>query len=164
MIYLDWRVSLNFLLHINRNFIFFVGLSIIIFFSLIIFFKQISLNNIELEISNNTSSNVDITEPKFAINNDSKKILITAKEGNFLNKNEILLQDNVRFKSNDFSIETEEVIFNRNNETAQSKSKSIFKSENTYISSDGFDIFDKGNKIIFYGNSIIVLKWSFLLN
>ena len=163
MIYLDWRVNLNFLLHINRSLIFFVGLSIIIFFSLIIFFKQISLNDIELEISNNTSSNVDITEPKFAINNDSKKILITAKEGNFLNKNEILLQDNVRFKSNDFSIETEKVIFNRNNETAQSKSKSIFKSENTYISSDGFDIFDKGNKITFHGNSIIVLKWSFLL-
>ena len=26
------------------------------------------------------------------------------------------------------------------------------------ISSDGFNIYDKGNKIIFYGNSYIILK------
>ena len=103
-------------------------------------------------------SNVDISEPKFAINNNSKKIFITAKEGNFINKDEILLKDNVRFKSNDFSIETEKVIFNRNSQTAQSKTKSIFKSENTTISSDGFNIYDKGNKITFYGNSYLVLK------
>ena len=101
---------------------------------------------------------VDILEPKFAINNDTKKIYITAKEGNFLNKDEILLNKNVKFKSNNFSIETDKVIFNRNKETALSKSKSLFKSKNTTISSDGFNIYDKGNKIIFYGNSFIVLK------
>ena len=88
----------------------------------------------------------------------TKKILITAKEGNFLNKNEILLQDNVRFKSNDFSIETDKVIFNRDKQTAQSSSRSLFKSKNTSITSDGFDIYDKGDKIIFYGNSYIILK------
>tara|TARA_B100000989_G_scaffold291765_1_gene266695 strand:- start:3251 stop:3589 length:339 start_codon:yes stop_codon:yes gene_type:complete len=103
-------------------------------------------------------SNVDIAEPKFAINNKSKKIYITAKEGNFLNKDEILLNENVRFKSIDFSIETEQVIFNRDNQTAKSKTKSLFKSKNTTISSEGFNIYDKGNKIIFYGNSFIVLK------
>ena len=26
------------------------------------------------------------------------------------------------------------------------------------ISSDGFDIFDKGNKIFFYGNAFVILK------
>ena len=88
----------------------------------------------------------------------SKKIYITAKEGNFLNKDEILLNKNVRFKSNDFSIETEKVIFNRNKQTAKSKTKSMFKSKNTTISSDGFNIYDNGNKIIFYGNSYIILK------
>ncbi len=103
-------------------------------------------------------SNVDISEPKFSINNSSKKIYITAKEGNFINKNEVLLEKNVKFKSNDFSIETEKVVFNRKEQTASSTDKSIFKSKNTTISSDGFDIHDKGNKIIFYGNSFIVLK------
>ena len=105
-------------------------------------------------------SNVDISEPKFAINNKSKKIYVTAKEGNFLNKDEILLNKNVRFKSIDFSIETERVIFNRDKQTAKSKTKSLFKSKNTTISSEGFDIYDKGNKIIFYGNSFIILKWN----
>ena len=103
-------------------------------------------------------SNVDIYEPKFAINNQSEKIYITAKEGNFLSKDKILLKENVRFKSNEFSIETENVIFDRSKQTAHSKTKSIFKSKNTKISSDGFDINDKGDKIIFYGKSIIVLK------
>tara|TARA_B100001057_G_C22030260_1_gene636916 strand:+ start:118 stop:510 length:393 start_codon:yes stop_codon:yes gene_type:complete len=129
-----------------------------IFFLLVIFLKQINLNDIEVKISNTDLSNVDITEPKFSISNESKKIYISAREGNFLNKEEILLKNNVLFRSDDYIIETEKVIFNRNNETAQSNSKSIFKSENTTISSDGFDIYDKGNKIIFYGNSFIVIK------
>ena len=114
--------------------------------------------NIELSNSTVNLSNVDISEPKFAINNETKKIYITAKEGNFINKDEILLKDSVRFKSNEFSIETEKVIFNRSNQTAQSKSKSFFKSKNTTISSNGFNIYDKGNKIVFYGKSFIVLK------
>ena len=114
--------------------------------------------NIELSNSKVNLSNVDISEPKFAINNETKKIYITAEEGNFINKDEILLRDNVRFKSNEFSIETEKVIFNRSNQTAQSKSKSFFKSKNTTISSDGFNIYDQGNKIVFYGKSFIILK------
>ena len=69
--------------------------------------------NVEISNSEIKLSNADISEPKFAINNESKKIYITAKEGNFLNQDEILLKDNVRFKSNEFSIETEKVIFNR---------------------------------------------------
>tara|TARA_B100000900_G_scaffold414616_1_gene441770 strand:+ start:674 stop:1021 length:348 start_codon:yes stop_codon:yes gene_type:complete len=113
---------------------------------------------IDLENSELILSNADISEPKFAINNDSKKIFVTAKQGNFLNEDKILLKENVRFRSNDFSIETERVIFDRNNQTAQSKSKSLFKSKNTTISSDGFNIYDKGNRIIFHGNSFIVLK------
>ena len=149
---------MNFFLHINRNFIFFIGLIIIFIFFVIIIDKQTSFKNIELEISNTNLPDVDITEPKFAINNDSKKIYITAKEGNFLNQDEVLLKNNVKFKSNEFSIETDKVIFNRNNQTARSESKSFFKSENTSISSDGFNIYDNGNKIIFYGNSFIILK------
>ncbi len=115
---------------------------------------------ISISSGNNKSSlsDVDIAEPKFSINNEKKKIYITASEGNFLNKNEVLLKDKVRFKSNDFSIETEKVIFNRDKQTARSETKSIFKSKNATIFSDGFNIHDKGNKISFYGKSNIILK------
>ncbi len=149
---------MNFFLHINRKSIFILGLVILIFFLFVIFTKQISLLNIKPEINKMRISNADIEKPKFAINNESKKIFITANEGNFLDKNKILLNKNVRFKSNDFSIETEKVIFNRSEQTAQSKTKTYFKAENTTISSDGFDIFEKGNKIVFYGNSFVILK------
>ena len=149
---------MNFLLHINRNLVFLFGLIIIIPFLILVFSKQIILKNVNLKISEENLSNVDISEPKFAINNKSKKIYITAKEGNFLNSDEVLLKENVKFKSTLFSIETEKVIFNRNSQTAKSNTKALFKSENTTISSDGFDINDRGNKIIFYGNSYIILK------
>ena len=149
---------MNFFLYINRNIIFFFTLFLIVVFLVIVFSKQFYLNNIDVSIIEKNLPNADISEPKFAINNKSKKIYITAKEGNFLSKDEILLKDNVRFKSNEFTIETEKVIFNRNNQTAQSETKSIFKSKNTIISSDGFNIYDKGNKIIFFGNSQVVLK------
>ena len=149
---------MNFFLHINRKFIILFGTIIIFLFLIIIFFKQINLNNIIIEGTVKSSSNADISEPKFAINNESKKIYITASQGNFINKDEVLLNENVRFKSNDFSIETEKVIFNREKQTAKSKTKSMFKSKNATITSDGFNIHDKGNKIIFYGNSYIILK------
>ena len=149
---------MNFFLHINKNLIFFFGLIVFFSFLIIILTKQFNINKIQLEISDEIISDVDIEEPKFAMNNNTKKIYITANEGNFLNENEILLKDNVKFKSNDFSIETEKVIFNRDKQTAKSETRSFFKSSNTMISSDGFNIHDDGNKIIFYGNSIIVLK------
>ena len=149
---------MNFFLHINKKIIIFFGLIIVFSFLIIIFSKQINIKNIDLKISQKILSNVDIAEPKFAISNDSRKIHITAKEGNFLNKDEILLKENVKFKSNDFSIETEKVIFNRSEQTAQSKTKSLFTAKNTKIYSDGFDIHDKGNKIVFYGKSFVVLK------
>ena len=160
MIYWDWRASLNFFLHINRKFIILFGAIIIFLFLIIIIYKQINLNNIIIENTIKSSSNADISEPKFAINNESKKIYITASQGNFINKDEVLLNENVRFKSNDFSIETEKVIFNRDKQTAKSETKSMFKSKNATITSDGFNIHDKGNKIIFYGNSYIILKWN----
>ena len=149
---------MNYFLHINRKFIILFGTIIILSFLIIIFFKQINLNNIIIEDTVKSSSNADISEPKFAINNESKKIYITASQGDFINKDEVLLNKNVRFKSNDFSIETEKVIFNRDKQTAKSKTKSMFKSKNATITSDGFNIHDKGNKIIFYGSSYIILK------
>ena len=149
---------MNFFLHINRKILLFFSLTVLIFFTIIVISKQISLNKNVTKEKNTRLSNIDIEEPKFAINNTSKKINITAQEGNFLNKDEILLRKNVKFKSNDFIIETDNVVFNRNKQTARSKTKSLFKSEKTTIFSDGFNIFDKGNRIIFYGNSQVILK------
>ena len=149
---------MNFFLHINRRVILFSGTLIIFIFISVIIHKQINLEKIEVKIIKNHLSDADISKPKFTINNEKKKIYITASEGNFLNEDEILLKKNVQFKSNDFIIETDNVIFNRNNQTAQSKTKSFFKSKNTLISSDGFNIYDQGNKIIFYGSSNIILK------
>ena len=149
---------MNFFLYINRKLILLFGLAITILFLILIVYKQLNLDKIDLDISDKYLSDADITEPKFTINNETKKIYVTANIGNFLNNNEILLKDNVRFKSNEFSIETEKVIFNRNNQTAQSKSKSLFKSKDTTISSDGFDIYDKGDRIVFYGKSFVSLK------
>ena len=149
---------MNFFLHINRKILLFFSLTVLIFFTIIVISKQISLNKNVTKEKNSRLSNIDIEEPKFAINNTSKKINITAQEGNFLNKDEILLRKNVKFKSNDFIIETDNVVFNRNKQTARSKTKSLFKSEKTTIFSDGFNIFDKGNRIIFYGNSQVILK------
>ena len=103
-------------------------------------------------------SNADITEPRFAINSSSEKILVTAKEGNFIDEDKIMLKNNVKFKSNIFSIETENVLFDRKNQTAYSENKSLFKSKNTTITSDGFNIYDDGDKIKFYGKSTLILK------
>ncbi len=149
---------MNFFLHINKKLIILFGAVIIFLFLIIIFYKQINLNKIIVENTTGNLSDVDISEPKFAINNESKKIYITAAQGNFINKDEVLLKENVRFKSNEFSIETEKVVFNRKAQTAKSKTKSIFKSKNATIASDGFNIHDKGNRIIFYGKSNIILK------
>ena len=149
---------MNFFLHINRNFIILLGALAVIFFILIVFYEQTNLNSFRFEDKTSNLSDADISEPKFAINNEKKNIYITASEGNFLNKDEVLLKNNVRFKSNNFSIETDNVVFNRNQQTAQSRTRSLFKSENITIASDGFNIHDKGNKIIFHGNSYIILK------
>ena len=53
---------------------------------------------------------------------------------------------------------SDNVIFNRKEQTAQSNNKSEFKSQKTTIYSEGFDIYDNGNKINFNGNVTIILK------
>ncbi len=146
---------MNFFLYINRKYIL-----VTLFVFVIIFFLLTFLANKQdnFKIAKPKLSNVDISKPKFSINNKSKKILITAEEGNFINTNEILLSNNVRFKSNNFSIETENVVFNRDNQTATSSHKSYFRTKKVTIISDGFDIFEKGDKIFFYGKSSVIIK------
>ena len=149
---------MNFFLYINRKLLLVLSLITLLLFSSLVFFKQFSNNEDNMNYEDDRLSEADIYQPKFAINNENKKIYISAKEGNFINKNEILLKNKVKFKSNDFSIETEKVIFDRDKQTAESETLSFFKSKNTTIISNGFNINEKGNKITFYGKSTIVLK------
>ena len=130
-------------------------LTLFVFIFSLQFYETLKLDNYQ---DTEIVSDVDITDPRFAINGDNQKILVSAKEGNFIDTNKILLQREVKFKSNNFSIETEKVIFDRKAQTAESKSFSKFNSEKTEISSEGFNIYDNGNKINFNGNSVIILK------
>ena len=148
---------MNYLLSLNKVYVLFIILLICsIFFIFLVF--QIYFKNENDILKKIEISNVDITEPKFSINNNSKKIFVTAKEGNFLKNDKILLRKNVKFKSDNFSLLSDNVTFDRKKQTAFSDEKSLFKSKNTTISSEGFNIMEEGNKINFIGNSTIILK------
>ena len=149
---------MNSLLSLNKHSILILALIALTLFISIFsfqFYKTLKLSNYQ---DNENVSDVDITDPRFSINGDNQKILVSAKEGNFIDTNKILLQREVKFKSNNFSIETDKVIFDRKEQTAESKSISQFNSEKTEISSEGFNIYDNGNRISFNGKSIIILK------
>ena len=122
------------------------------------FFKyfQSSLKNTSYSEINSSES--DIIKPKFTINSASQKIAVTAKEGNFISENKILLKKNVMFKSKKFKIFSDNVIFDKKNLTASSLKKSIFISKKTSIESNGFEIVDNGNKINFNGNTVLIIK------
>ena len=132
----------------------FIFLTFVLFLT-IKYFSIIRTDIPDLEIK---VINADITEPRFAINRPSQKILITAREGNFINDGKVLLKKNVKFKSNNFSLISDNVTFDREQQTAESKDTSVFKSKNTIIHSEGFNIYDNGNKINFNGNTILLLK------
>ena len=110
------------------------------------------------ENNNKEIINADIVEPRFSINGGSQKIKVTAKEGNFIDDDNILLNNNVRFKSRNFSLISEKVIFNKKNLTAHSKKYSVFKSKNIEIISKGFNIFENGDQINFLGKSKIIIE------
>ena len=105
----------------------------------------------------NTKISYDIINPNFTINSSKEKISIKANGASFINDEEILLQKNVIFKSDKFTIKSPEVFFNQNNETAHSEKDSTFISDGTIINSKGFDILDNGNTIEFEGKSKITL-------
>ena len=126
------------------------------------FFFIINKNIPQKNISNfneiENKSNNDILNPMFTLNNKKETIKVTAKEGNFISKNLIMLKNNVLFNSNKFSISSNEVIFDNKNQTAKSVKKSEFLSKNTKITSQGFIITDKGNKIEFNGKTKLLIN------
>ena len=75
-----------------------------------------------------------------------------------MDNNDILLKNDVLFKSTDFTIHSNDVIYNREKQTAKSKNDSIFVSEKTTIESEGFNITEKGKIIKFNGKSKLILS------
>jgi len=148
---------LNHLLQLNKSLvlIFLVFLTII---SLIFFFlKNEILLKSEIEFDTISNNSFDILNPKFTINNENEIITIQAKNGNFLNQNNVVLENDVVFKSDKFKIYSSKVLFDKKNQTAYSKNDSTFVSEGTTIKSKGFEITDKGNTIQFNGKTKIML-------
>ena len=148
---------MNYLLQLNKSLvlIFLIFLTII---SLIFFFvKDEIFSKSEIKFDTIIDNSFDILNPKFTINNANEIITIQAEKGNFLNKNNIVLENNVVFKSDKFKIYSSKVLFDKKNQTAYSKKNSTFISEGTTIESKGFEITDKGNTIQFNGKTKIML-------
>ena len=149
---------MNYLLSLNKKTVLILSLIFITVVLLGFFFKYFQLtlkNNDFLEIS---SSESDIIKPKFSINSEKQKIAVTAKKGNFISENKILLKKDVIFKSKKFKIMSDDVIFDKKYLTASSSKKSKFISKKTSIISNGFEIVDNGNKIYFNGKTILIIK------
>ena len=150
---------MNFFLRLNKKIIltlFIISITIII---ITLLFKNNALQKVkdESEINlNNTKIEFDIIKPKFSINNNNQQISITANGGDFINKDEILLQNQVLFKSNRFELFSNNVLFNKKNQTAKSDENSLFISETTKITSEGFDIVNQGDIIKFYGKTSLI--------
>ena len=148
---------MNYLLQLNKSLvlIFLIFLTII---SLIFFFvKDEIFSKSEIKFDTISDNSFDILNPKFTINNANEIITIQAEKGNFLNKNNIVLENDVVFKSDKFKIYSSKVFFDKKNQTAYSKKNSTFISEGTTIKSKGFEIIDKGNTIQFNGKTKIIL-------
>ena len=149
---------MNYLLSLNKKTVLILSLIFITFVFLGFFFKyfQSTLKNKDfIEIS---SSESDIIKPKFSINSENQKIAVTAKEGNFISENKILLKKDVIFRSKKFKIMSDDVVFDKKYLTASSSQKSKFIAKKTSIVSNGFEIFDNGNKINFNGKTILIIK------
>ena len=148
---------MNYLLQLNKSLvlIFLIFLTII---SLIFFFaKDEIFSKSEIKFDTISDNSFDILNPKFTINNANEIITIQAEKGNFLNRNKIILENEVVFKSDKFKIYSSKVLFDKKNQTAYSKKNSTFISEGTTIESKGFEIIDKGNTIQFNGKTKLTL-------
>ena len=147
---------MNNLLLINRKLIliifFIISLFVIIFYTI----KEDPFNKNIMDIKKEDYS-FDIKNPKFTINGRDEEISIKAKGASFINTNEILLEKNVIFKSNTFTLKSPEVYFNQKNQTAYSKKNTIFISKGTTINSKGFEITNKGDNINFKGKTKVIL-------
>ena len=128
----------------------------IIFGAITIFIATIILNHTNMplneEFKESKGPNFDILNPSFTINN-KQKISVKAERGNFISDRKVLLENNVIFKSSKFKLQTNKAIYDKTNQTANSKESTKFQSEGTIILSEGFEIIENGNIIFFNGKT-----------
>ena len=148
---------MNYLLQLNKSLVLFFLIFLTIISLIFFFLKNEILLKSEIKFDTISDNSFDILNPKFTINNANEIITIQAEKGNFLNKNNIVLENDVVFKSDKFKIYSSKVLFDKKNQTAYSKKNSTFISEGTTIESKGFEITDKGNTIQFNGKTKIML-------
>jgi len=149
---------LNYLFTFKGKLVLILILFLVCFSFFFILSKNISYQDIANFNEIENKMNNDIINPMFTLNNKKEIIKVTAEEGNFISKNLIVLKKNVMFNSNKFSISSNEVLFDNKKQTAKSTEKSEFLSKNTKITSQGFIISDKGNKIEFNGKTKLLLN------
>lgn len=147
---------MNKFLNINKkNLIILLLIFCSIFIAAVLFQKF----NYQKNNSNKTDLNplFDILNPTFTINNDKEKISVKAKHGNFIDKNLVLLEKDVYFESDKFKILSDEVMFDRKKQTAKSNQNSKFESDGTEIISEGFNLIEQGDIILFNGKTSVLL-------
>ena len=96
---------MNYLLSLKKKYLLIIIAFIIIISLTVLLYKtlQNTINqtqDISIKINKEDS---DIINPKFTINSKNQKISISANKGNFISNDEILLKNEVVFKSNKFS-------------------------------------------------------------
>ena len=148
---------MNNFLNINKKTLLILLIVISLFFFITIYFKQIKISEVN-SYSIAIDPKFDIVNPIFSINNKKETISITAKAGNFLSKDLVLLKNNVYFKSKNFKIFSDEVTFDRKEQIANSKKSSRFESDGTEIISEGFSILQQGDIILFDGKTSLILN------
>ena len=148
---------MNNLFKINQKVIIVTFLFLLIIFGYLLLDKNKNLNK-TIDLNDSLNFSYDILNPKFTINNIKQNIAVSANEGNFIDSNKILLRKNVSFKSDKFLIKSSEVYFNKKNESAFSNKNSKFISNKTSINAEGFEITNKGDKILFNGQVKVILK------
>ena len=149
---------MNYLLSLKKRLIIILGFILFILIFVIFLLNYLPSNNFELQEVVNQNQTSDILKPKFSINSKKQKIFVTANEGNFLTKDEIILKKNVVFESDKFKIYADNVIFNKKTLVAKTDDKSKFVSNKSTINSNGFDIIENGNIINFKGQTILKIK------
>ena len=148
---------MNNFLRINKKILLIFLIAISAIFFITIYFKKTKIAEANLD-SIIIDPKFDIVNPAFTINNKKETIAITAKAGNFLTKDLVLLRNDVYFKSKNFKIFSDEVTFDRKAQIANSKKNSRFESDGTEIISEGFSILQQGDIILFNGKTSLVLN------
>ena len=93
---------MNYLLLLNRRYVLIFSVIFFVCFFLFYLINFYFIFDYKSEENNLSLSNIDIKEPKFSINNKVERIIITAREGNFVDQDKILLTKDVKFVSNNF--------------------------------------------------------------